>query len=116
MRFLLPSLLLLLLLVGPAWAEEGEEGLDPVSAKVKAQMEKIVRLMQENEAALLEISTGGKARPKPVDVAIDPPQGSEGSAGKDSSDKDSSDKVRKQRKGSEAIPQELEELVRMVPQ
>ncbi len=48
---------------------EGEEGMDEVSAKVKAQMEKIIRLMHENEEALLRISTGKQAKkPEPVDV------------------------------------------------
>lgn len=64
-----------LVLSAPVLAEEGEEELDPVSAEVKAQMEKIIELMRENEAALLEISTGNKAKPKRVDVDVDPPEG-----------------------------------------
>lgn len=63
---------------------EGEEGLDPVSAEVKAQMEKIIRLMRENERALLEISTGGKAQPKTVDVDVPVPPAGSGSGGEGS--------------------------------
>lgn len=137
----LPTLGLLLatglgVLCTPARAE-GEEEMDPVSAEVKAQMEKIIELMRENERALLEISTGGKAAPKQVDVDVTPPpsdaggssgqasgsEGSEGSQGGESAPERAREAVRAldevirtQRQTGAKIPGELEELVRMVPQ
>jgi len=75
MRF--PRPLLPVLLVGGlafsssrAFAEEGDGPADDPRAKLKAQAEKILRLMRENEAALLEASTLGGAQPKGPDVPI----------------------------------------------
>ncbi len=139
-RAILSGLVLLVLAALPALAEEGEEGMDPVSAKVKAQMEKIIRLMRQNEQALIEISTGGKAKPKQVDVDVEVPPSRDGSSGSSeganggASGNGASEGGGEQPRGSESvvekldelvngqrntgekIPGELEELVRMVPQ
>ncbi len=62
-------------------AEEGPEGEDP-RQKLKAQVEKVLRLMRENEEALLKASTQGGEAPKGPEVPIPdvppgppPPQG-----------------------------------------
>ena len=109
-------------LASPSWAEpEGE--MDEVSAKIKTQMEKIIRLMRENEDALLELSTGRKARPRRVDVEPPVPPESQSAAGAgkkpDPSGAEAAREieklVREQKRAGERIPIELEELVRMVP-
>lgn len=73
----------LLLASRPARAEDGEGPEDP-RAKVRKQMEKILKLMRDNEQALLEASTLGGTQPKGPDVPVPPtppsPQGS-GSGG-----------------------------------
>lgn len=52
------GLALLPFLAAPARAEDGEGGDSPdaIEAKIKAQMQKIIRLMRENQKALLEAS------------------------------------------------------------
>jgi len=113
-----------------AYAEP--EGEEDVSAKIQKQMQKIIELMRQNEQALLDLSTGKDGRPVRVDVtppelpesAVPGESGSEksGSQGEGADPKGGSDAaraleelIRSQRKTSEQIPDELEELVRMVP-
>lgn len=69
-----------LLSAAPARAEEGEGPQDP-RAKLKAQVEKILKLMHENEKALLEASTLGGQQPKGPDVPIPDLPPSPGGAG-----------------------------------
>lgn len=68
------GLALLPFLAGPARAEDGEGADSPeaVQAKIKAQMEKIIRLMRENQQALLEASLGSGKKPKGAEV--EPPE------------------------------------------
>jgi hypothetical protein len=117
-----------------ARAEEGEppSGEDPFR-EIREQMEKISRLMRENEALLLEASRVGGEAPAPV--SVDPPpaprtpdekaatdeKGARESDGPDASA--NGEEIRRRlekliRGSSErgvAIPKELEELVRMWP-
>jgi hypothetical protein len=136
-RFLTPRLLsaalgLLLpaLALSASFAEDGEPPEDDVSAQVKAQMEKIIRLMRENEQALLELSAGRDATPKPVDVEVpegqEPPPSGSSSGGERGGSQGAprggeavrqalEEMIRGQRQSSSGIPGELEELVRMIP-
>lgn len=100
------ALAVALLALSPC-AARAEEEMDETSRKVMEQMEKIIRLMRENEQALLTVSAGGQARPRPVEV--EPPAPAEAAPSLE-------ELVRGQRQTSERIPRELEELVRMVPQ
>jgi hypothetical protein len=118
------------LLAPRALAEEGEgpggETQD-LQQKLEEQMKKIVRLMRENEAALLEASRGGSADPKAVDVR--PPDGSAGSPPPSGTPPEGapppqrSEEIRRKMdeliRGStergRSIPKELEELVKMIP-
>lgn len=99
-----------------------EEGGD-LKAKIRKQMEKIRQLMEENETALLELSAGGKAEPKRVDVDVPPPDGKQGGAnesGDPSGDGEKARKaieelLRKQQETGEPIPEEITRLVKMIP-
>lgn len=109
----------------PASAGPEEGGADDVSDQIQKQMDKIIRLMEENEDALLVLSTGRKARPQPVEV--EPPvqtQNEGDSSGSDpraspghgeTVEKELGELIRGQRKTAGEIPGQLEELVRMVP-
>ncbi len=112
-----------------------EDGPDPSGAqsdeeKIKAQMEKILRLMRDNEKALLDASNRGGKKPPGVDVvppeappamagggpeAAKPPEG--GTPPEKGSDVrraiDELIKLTSEKGGS--IPKELEELVKMIP-
>jgi hypothetical protein len=74
LRRLVPALLAsatLFLLPLPAHAEEGEEeegAPEDLQKKIQEQMQKIVRLMRDNEQRLLEAARGGGERPGPVEV------------------------------------------------
>jgi hypothetical protein len=124
-----------------ARAEDEGGGGDPqkeLEAKIKAQMEKIVRLMKENEDALLNAASRGGKAPSGVDVV--PPEGSamDGSApGADGSKNGSNGEgatgpATGPKKGEDArkaieelmrltvqqggtIPKEIEELVKLIP-
>jgi hypothetical protein len=54
----------------PARAEDGPTPQEDTRAKVKAQVEKMLKLMRENEAALLEASSAGGNAPKGPDVKV----------------------------------------------
>jgi hypothetical protein len=105
---------------------DGEQGAESLEAQIKAQMEKILRLMRDNEKTLLEASVVGGRRPEGVDVQ--PPAGPESGAkgetppagttpppsGEDARRKmEELLKASQQRAGS--IPGELENLVKMIP-
>lgn len=64
---------------GAARAEDGP-GSD-LEDKIRKQMQHIRELMEANERALFELSTGKDAKPKEVDVTLPPPDGSSGGAG-----------------------------------
>jgi hypothetical protein len=135
---------LALVLVAPAPAraeEEGGEEAQGLEQRLREQMEKIVRLMRENEAALLEASRGGGKAPAPVDVPPPPsaprPAPSEGAKPPEGGSEppaptpgeggpspvDRTQEIRKRMdeliQGStqrgRSIPKELEELIRMIP-
>jgi hypothetical protein len=130
----------------PARAEdgEGEEGEeaegDDVSARIREQMEKIARLMRENEEALLEASRVGGRDPGPVEVtppptpeSADSPEGAapprhqppegiapppEGGTPRERGEeirRRMDDLIRGSSERGGRIPRELEELVRMIP-
>ena len=119
-----------------------EAGPEDPRAKLKAQVEKILKLMRENETALLEASMAGGAAPKGPDVKVPdvppapgapgapetPPPSGAGSEGTPSGSGSGSagtrgEEIRKrldeiikgQQSGSNRIPDELAELVRMIP-
>ncbi len=123
-------------------ADEGEEGAKSLEEKLKAQMEKVLRLMRENQKALLEAARGSGKQPGPVDVPIpddaggmggrgsdggmvggSPPEGGRPPEGGTPPPGERGEDIRKRMeeilKTSEqrggAIPKELEELVRMIP-
>jgi hypothetical protein len=56
----------------PSTARADDAGGKEEPSPVKAQMRKIVRLMRENEEALLEASRGEGGKAKPVDVTAPP--------------------------------------------
>ena len=110
-------------------AEEEEGAGDDIQARIRKQMEKIRKLMQENETALLDLSAGTKARPKKVDVDVVPPEGmppegrqggeggSDGATGKSGEEtrKAIDELLRKQQESGEPIPEEITRLVKMIP-
>lgn len=99
-----------------------EEGQDDTRAKIKKQMEKILSLMRESEAALLKATTSASGQPTGVEVPL--PDGQQPTkSGQASGAGAAGEEVRKQleqlilgsqRAGGE-IPKALEELVRMIP-
>ena len=119
---------------GAARAEGESDG--GLREKIRQQMAKIRELMEKNEAALLELSTGGNARPRDVDVTVPPPQGQGGAggaqggpsgagSGAEGAGSRSEATVRAldellggsgaQGSGDGVIPDELKQLVEMVP-
>lgn len=137
---------LLPVLAGPVRAEDGEGGDSPeaVAAKIKAQMEKVIQLMRENQKALLEASLGSGKKPEGADVeppetpkAPDAPPSGEGGEGGmaggpppppggtppaggpsgkgDEARRAIDELIRTTQTTGGAIPNELEELVRMIP-
>ena len=132
---LLAALGLLAVPRGRAFADgeggEGGEGQESLQQKIKAQMEKVLKLMRESEKALLDASrTGGKKPPAPE---IPPPEGPsmEGAGMADpgmgspegGAPPGEGEKVRQEleellkaaRSTGGAVPGELEELVKMIP-
>jgi hypothetical protein len=135
-----------LAIAAPAARAADEAGPEDPRAKLKAQVEKILKLMKENETALLEASMAGGAAPKGPDVKVPdvppapgapgspetpppgapPPSGASGSEGTPpggGSPGTRGEEIRKrldeiikgQQTGSSRIPDELAELVRMIP-
>ena len=117
--------------VGPEGGVDGEEKAEDVEAEIKAQMDKILRLMRENEKALLEASVAGGGRPQGVEVQ--PPPGSSESAamaepppagtpppgtppqGGEEVRRRIEELVRSTQQQGGTIPGELENLVKMIP-
>ncbi len=138
-RALLPlcAAVLALLVLPVAWAPTARADdapkQDDISEKIKAQMEKILRLMDENQKALLDLSTGGNAKPKRVDVEVPTPpspDAKQGEAGPDAKSGKRGESATEKGKrvgrqleelvkttgsGAKKIPSELEELLRMIP-
>jgi hypothetical protein len=126
-RFAPLALCVALFPVSLAFADEGETG-ESVEQKIKAQLEKIARLMKENEAALLEASRAGGAKPEGPDVkppedppppameGATPPEGGppSGERGRDIRKRMEELLKTNQEKGG-AIPKEIEELIKMIP-
>jgi hypothetical protein len=119
-----------------ARAEDGEEGDDDapeaVESKIRAQMEKILKLMRDNEKAILAASQGSAKRPD--GVTVPPPESPPTSAsheniGKpegggdratppargDDISKKMEDLIRSTQHAGGSIPKELEELVKLIP-
>jgi len=131
-RLSIRSLALLVMLAGAvllspaAFAEDGEGAGDDLKKKIRAKLEKILKLMRDNEAALLKLSTGtaAKTRKVEVDVPEGQPQGGEagkGDAGSKSgpSGESAVEEIKKllesvSKKGG-SIPDELKQLVEMIP-
>ena len=112
-----------------AHAEEGEAAGGDLKKKIQQKMEKILKLMRENEEALLKLSTGKSAKTKRVDVDVPPPDGagnkggasgatgtsgSEGASGKDAAKELEKLLETVSEKGG-SIPSELKQLVEMIP-
>ena len=114
-----------------ALAEDGEgEGADSVEKKIKEQMDKILKLMRENEGAILAASQGSGKRPAGAKVEApespQPPQGGQAPGAKpdggttpgargDEIKKKMEELIRSTQEGGGTIPKELEELVKMIP-
>ena len=130
---ILAGALALGLALAPAAIAEEPEGGGDLKERIKKKMERILELMKKNEEALLELSTGGSAKTKKVDVPVPPgDEGKGGAAGSEKSGEASgSDSgksasggsaaeelrklVEKHRKDGGQIPAELRELVEMIP-
>lgn len=121
----------LLLLLSPTLARAEDGAPTDTKAKIKAKMEKILKLMRANEKALLELSAGSNARTKRVDIDVPPSSGSSGSSSSGSSSGGSAggangesasgeitkklEQLLKSQKSGGAIPGELKELVELIP-
>lgn len=131
MRRRWPFLALALAAIGatPAYAEDGATPEDPM-AKLRAQAEKVLKLMRENEDALLKASATGGQAPKGPDVPIPelPPTpgagepqggaqggGTQGGAAGEGAKKSMEELIRALSEQGGMIPRELEELMRMIP-
>lgn len=73
--------LVLVLGAGTARAEEGGAPGDDVRAQIKAKMERILKMMRENEDALLRLSSGREAATRKPEIEIPPPQEGAGESG-----------------------------------
>lgn len=123
LRILAPVLVMLMgaafCLAPAAVAEDGPEQGEDLKAKIKKQMAEILELMKQNEQALLELSTGGDASTRRIDVPVPEGEKAEGAAagapdgGKIR--KKLEELVKKQRGSSGKIPAELKRLVEMIP-
>ena len=110
------------LLAAPA-AFAGDEEPQKLEDKIKQKLERILELMRENEKALLKLSTGAAAETRRVDVPV--PDGQEGSAsaGSESDGAQDGKKAAKElerlmkssREAGGKIPDELKQLVEMIP-
>jgi hypothetical protein len=125
------SLLVLTLAFAPrAWAEDGSGSSTDIKGQIKQKMEKILKLMKQNEEALLKLSEGHQAQPRKVDVKVpDTPSktGSKATPGGSSTQGNSEgatgtkgeDVAKKLGKLVRAqggtIPKELRELAEMIP-
>jgi hypothetical protein len=124
--------LLVGLLVASARPARAEDDDAAIRAKLKEQIEKILRLMKENEDALLRVSTGLSGTPKKPEIEL-PPSSSEGKPPPEGGKEDAppaedeeaqrAEIVRRikallegQREVSREIPAELKELIRLIPQ
>lgn len=127
--------LLMLAFAVPAWAEDEEGAKNDLKARIQKKMAGILELMKQNEAALLKLSTGKSAATKKVDVEVPDPQAagssSDGASGGSSSGgegtsgaagtkggeigKKLDELIRGQRKTGGTIPDELKQLVEMIP-
>lgn len=122
----------LLLAAAPAAHAEGEEGGPSIEEQIKEQMKKVIQLMKENEQAILEASRGSGKKPEGVQVTPPPDEGSatkpppEGSTGKKPEgeappakgqdiQKRMDELIKSTQSGGGMIPQELEQLIRMIP-
>jgi len=134
-RLSIRSIALLLMLAGAvllapsAFAEEGEgEGPgNDLKKKIQAKMEKILKLMRDNEAALLKLSSGKAAATRKVDVEVPEGQpqggadkngeakkGGEGAEGENAA-KEIEKLLESVSKKGGSIPDELKQLVEMIP-
>ena len=108
-----------------AWAEDEEP--QSLEDKIKQKMERILQLMRQNEKALLKLSAGIEAETKRVDVPVpDGQQGKgkgkgaeSGSESAGSSGKKATEELERLMKSSRSeggkIPDELKQLVEMIP-
>ena len=120
---LLAAALLLAVPAGRAFAE-GEEGGESIEQQVKAQIDKIIKLMRENEKALLDASRGSGKKPdgvevKPPDTAAmesgTPPAGEPPPLRGEEVRKRLDELLKTSQGSGAAIPNELEALVKMIP-
>jgi hypothetical protein len=119
-------------LAGVARAEGEEPDAGNIEEEIRAQAEKILELMRQNEQAILAASLGSGKKPDGVDVKPPPAPESEGASKDDAtpppSSKDDDGGTRGQDIGRKieelirttqerggTIPSELEALVRMIP-
>jgi hypothetical protein len=113
---------------------DGEEGPEVLEAKLREQMDKILKLMRENEQAILAASAGSGKKPVGPEVETpDAPESSkppprnappkaDGSGGGetpgskgDDIKKRMEELIRATQEQGGSIPKELEELVKMIP-
>jgi hypothetical protein len=114
-------------LAGRALADDGPPEPENLEQKIKAQLEKIARLMKENEAALLEASRGSGKRPDGPDVKPPdgeappamqpekPPEGPSPAGRGEEVRKRIEELLKTTQQSGGAIPKEIEELIKMIP-
>jgi hypothetical protein len=112
--------------------DEPDAGADALEKAIKEQMEKVIRLMHENEKAILEASTGSGKKPAGVDVkppvapeepsmadGSPPPSGGETGEdavpGGESTRRAIEELIRTTESAGGAIPAQIEELVKLIP-
>ena len=94
-----------------------------MKARIKKKMERILELMSKNESALLKLSTGSTAKTRKIDVPVPPGEEGAGNAGSSSGSagagNEAADELAKlassARKEGGMIPDELKQLVEMIP-
>lgn len=111
------------LVAAPAAFADDEEP-QSLEQKIKEKMERILELMRQNEKALLKLSAGIQAETRRVDVPV--PDGQDGNAssgtdaqGPGAAGKKAAEELQRLMKSSRQeggrIPDELKELVEMIP-
>lgn len=109
-------LLLALLLATPIPAQAAPEDEPSIEQEVLRQMEAILRLMRENEDALLGLSTGEGGRAEGVEVEPPPAEGVDGAPTAAEILRKIAELLEDQRSTSARIPDAIQELLKMIPQ
>ncbi|MCC7139655.1 MAG: hypothetical protein IT460_14625 [Planctomycetes bacterium] len=116
-----------------ARAEDGEGGTEALEQEIRAQMEKVLTLMRENQQAILKAAHGGGGKSSSVDVTVppapesgakapptamgEPPPagGSSGGGAGDDARKTMEELIRATSEAGGIIPGEIESLIKLIP-